>query len=456
MSHSSENGPNVANSEGGVAPKRFRLSASDILLTYPQCDASKEELELHLRGVFKDFAKAAICVEVHADGSPHLHAIVHLTKRCNLHSARTLDFRDRRGRIFHGNYQPARSTSASLNYVEKGGNVLYCGGTMEDVRGIFQNSLAPKESGKKRISECFEQLLTGKSIASLLLDQDLQACMIMHRKNLEAAVAEVRAESALKKQLRFVTASGPPGSPSADIAEWLNRNLNCVRTFGAQQLFLHGPTGIGKTHLVKSLEPALRIYYLNMMEDWMDGYDDEKVDLIVIEEFFSQKTLQFMNQLLDGQPMPLRIRNGCNGKLKRKNVPIIITSNFGLHEIFAKVDLGRKATFDRRVLPIYSPQRLEVTIVLEEVPSLLTDEVLSPPPQAENRVSPTGAPPGHQSMDPLPSVPEAQAHRGTGNISQSSVVPPGLYEDIGQCSQGGWRPRNRNRIIEVSEDDLDE
>jgi len=431
-SEPAENGQQVAD-----APRRFRLSACDILLTYPHCDARKEELEQHLRAVFKDFAKAAICTELHADGTPHLHAIVHLSKRCNLHSARTLDFCDGRGRIFHGNYQPARSSAASLHYVEKGGDVLYCGGSMEDVRGVFQNSLAPKESGKKRISECFDRLLSGKSVASVLLDQDLQGCMIMHRKNLEAAVAEVNAERASRKLFKFVTASGPPGSPSADIAEWLNQNLNRARTFGAQQLYLHGPTGIGKTTLLQSLEPALRIYYVNMMEDWMDGYDDDKYDLIVLEEFFSQKTLQFMNQLLDGQPMPLKIRNGCNGKLKRKNLPIIITSNFGLHEIYAKVDLGRKETFNRRVRPVYSPTRLDVTVTLEpvDVPSLLSEEQLSQP-----------------SVSQAPTQPDrqAQAHTGTGNISQSSGVPPGPYK--APTPPNRWR----SRAIEVRDDDLEE
>jgi len=436
-SDSVENGQHVENSPRPVTTTKFRLSASDILLTYPHCDAAKEELELHLRNVFKDFAKAAICTELHSDGTPHLHAIVHLTKRCNLHSSRTLDFHDRRGRIFHGNYQPARSATGSLNYVEKGGDVLYCGGTMEDVRGVFQNRVAPKEAGKKRINECFNRLLDGKSVASILLDENLQACMIMHRKNLEAAFAEVNAERALQKQLRFVTASGPPGSPSAAIAEWLNRNLNCVRTFGAPQLFLHGPTGIGKTHLLKCLEPALRIYYLNMMEDWMDGYDDDKYDMIVIEEFFSQKTLQFMNQLLDGQPMPLRIRNGCNGKLKRKNIPIIITSNFSLHEIFTKVDQSRKATFDRRVQPVYSPDRIDVTLVLEpvQVPSLLSTEVLEP------------------SLPP--SSPEAQALGGTGNISSSPPVPTGLYEQFRDSHEDRfkWRPRrSQAREIVIQED----
>jgi len=416
-----------------MAPKAFRLQARDVFVTYPKCDVAKERLEEHLRRVFKDFAQAAICTEAHADGHPHLHAVVHLSKRCNLHSARTLDFHDGRGRIFHGNYQPARSAASALHYVEKGGDVLYCGGSMEDVRGVFSNRLAPKESGKKRINACFEQLLTGKSVASLLMDQELQGCMIMHRKALQAAVAEVHAERALRKQFSFVTASGPLGSPSATIAEWLNLNLLKTRPFGAPQLFLTGPTGIGKSHLLKMLDPALRIYYLPMMEDWMDGFDEDLFDLIAIEEFHSQKTLQFMNQLLDGQPMPIKVRNGNGGKLKRKNLPVIITSNFGLNEIYPKVDPMRKATFVRRVLEVYAPDRLEVQVNLVPV-SLETDEVLAPSAQAP----------------PPPSV-EPQPQGGTSNII---AVPPGAPEPFpspGPSFPGRWR----SRVIEVQEDDLE-
>ena len=268
-------GPTLVDRTGGVAPS-FRLNARDILLTYPQCDASKEDLERHLRRVFKDFAQAAICIEQHQDGHPHLHALVHLSKRCNLHSARTLDFHDGRGRIFHGNYQPARSATASLNYVEKGGDVLYCGGTMEDVRRVFSDRLAPKEAGKKRLNACFDGLLSGKTVAQLLLDPDLQGCMIMHRKNLESAVSAVVTAQALKKMFKFALAVGPIGSPSAQLAAWLNQNLTAPRPFGAPQMFLTGPTGIGKSHLLTLFEPALRIYYLPMNEDWASQSDQRR------------------------------------------------------------------------------------------------------------------------------------------------------------------------------------
>lgn len=303
---------------------------------------------------------------------------------------------------------------------------------MEDVRGVFQNRLAPKEAGKKRINACFEELLSGKSVASVLMNEELQACMIMNRKNLESAVAAVTTARLLTKQLKFAMASGEPGSPNGDIAAWLNQNLLRNRPFGAPQLFLTGPTGIGKSHLLKTLEPGLRIFYLNMMEDWMDGYDDDLYDLIAIEEFHSQKTLQFMNQLLDGQPMPYRVRNGNGGKLKRKNLPIIITSNYGLSEIYPKVDAMRKATFVRRVTEVYSAERLNIHVQLVPVSAdtLESTEVLSP-----ERLVP----------DSPYSRMEAQAHPGPGNIIAGPGVPPDLYQDIGQCSQSN----NENGVDET-------
>jgi len=297
---------------------------------------------------------------------------------------------------------------------------------MEVVKRALQGAVTtPKEAGKKRLNECFERLLSGDTIGKILRDDDLQGCMIMHKKVLMDAVNTIHAERALQKQLRFAMASGEHGSPSASIAAWLNQNLLRNRPFGAPQLFLTGPTGIGKSHLLKTLEPAVRIYYLPMNEDWMDGFDEDHFDLIAIEEFHSQKTLQFMNQLLDGQPMPIKVRHGNGGKLKRKNLPIIITSNYGLNEIYPKVDPMRKATFIRRVLEVYSPDRLEVTVqlvpVLSDDTQLETTEVLSP--EALVPDSP------YSRM-------EAQAQHETSNIIRSHREPSDLYQDIGQCSQG--------------------
>jgi len=414
-----------------MAPKAFRLQARDVFVTYPKCDVAKERLEEHLRRVFKDFAQAAICAERHADGSPHLHAIVHLSKRCNIHSARTLDLPDGRGGVFHGNYCPARSAMASLDYVEKNGDVLYCGGDMETVRRELSSTgsnSASCESKKRKLGDAFGKLLEGASMAEILMDPELQTTVIHHMRNLSAAVSVCQTAMLLQNNSVFVTASGPAGSVSADIAEWLNQNLLKSRSLGQPQMYLFGPTGIGKTHLVQLLAPCLKIFYLNMTEDWMDGYSDD-YDLVVVEEFHSQKTLQFMNQFLDGQPMPLRIRN--SSYVKRKRVPVIITSNYSPEEVYPKVDFIRKASFLRRLKVIHATDRLDVTVLSR--------------PRILPSVQPAAVLPEHPTALVAPVPVEAQAPPTPSNIrpepgGQDGVGEPGPY-------------RGRSRTIFVNEED---
>lgn len=81
-----------------------------------------------------------------------------------------------------------------------------------------------------------------------------------------------------------------------------------------------------------------------MDEDFYDFYDDDQYDLIVLDEFKGQKTIQHMNRWLDGQKMTIR-KKGSQG-LKTKNLPIIIISNYSPQEVYHKVaEHGRLDSF---------------------------------------------------------------------------------------------------------------
>lgn len=358
-----EGNGNGSNPSGGG--KKFRLNATDLFLTYPHCDMDPAEVERELRRILKWFDKAAICRESHANGLPHLHAIVHLSKRCNLHSPTSLDIRDGRGRVFHGNYQPARNASDCLNYVEKDRDVRYCGGTMEDVQSVLRAAIPQENSRKRKLAEALGELMTGKTLGDLLRDPNYVSLAIIQQRNLLAAKSILTTEMFLKKSKKWLTASGAPGSASALIAEWLNKNLMKPRPFRSPQLYLYGPTGIGKTSFIAALEPAVRIYYLPMLEDWYDDYDDGKFDLVVLDEFNSQKTLQFMNQLLDGQVLPLKQKG--RQVVKRDNLPVVILSNYSPDECYGKTDPSRKATFLSRLHVVFSCENIRVSHVFEDL-----------------------------------------------------------------------------------------
>lgn len=78
---------------------------------------------------------------------------------------------------------------------------------------------------------------------------------------------------------------------------------------------------------------------MSVTEDWLDGFDND-YDLVVIDEFKGQKTIQFLNEFLQGSRMTLKQK----GKqyLKEKNVPVIILSNFRLDECYPKAHLDNR------------------------------------------------------------------------------------------------------------------
>ena len=123
------------------------------------------------------------------------------------------------------------------------------------------------------------------------------------------------------------------------IGTWLLENIRTKRPFKAPQLFIHGPKNHGKTSLIEYLERSLSIYHVSITEDFYDGYDND-YDLAVIDEFKGQKTIQWMNEFLQGSSMRLRMKG--SQYMKEKNIPVIILSNFPLYQCYPKAHLDNR------------------------------------------------------------------------------------------------------------------
>lgn len=337
----------------------FRLQSKDLFLTYPQCDARPGDVYTHLRTVLKNLTCAAICRERHESGDPHLHAIVQLAKRCDFHSPNCLDIPNGHGGVFHGNYQPVRNKRACFDYITKDGEVEFFNTDMEACRTYYRGITA-----KRKLGEAFEQLREGRDIAELFTDTEFQTCAIMHQDKLMKALSAVKVWNALKLKKKFVSAQSVSGGlPSMRIAGWLNHNLMKERPFAQKQLYVHGPTMHGKTTLVNQLRMCLRTYFVPTGEDFYDHYDDSRYDLIVIDEFKSQKTIQWMNMFLDGSVMPLKQK----GKqvVKEKNLPVIVLSNYSLRDAYHRCEDTRLETLERRfeIVELTEPIALDISTV---------------------------------------------------------------------------------------------
>ncbi|AFD54475.1 replication-associated protein [Centrosema yellow spot virus] len=112
------------------APKRFRLQAKNIFLTYPQCSISKEAALSQLQTLSlpsnKKYIK--ICRELHEDGQPHLHVLIQLEGKAQITNQRLFDLvSPTRSAHFHPNIQGAKSSSDVKSYIDKDGDTLEWG-----------------------------------------------------------------------------------------------------------------------------------------------------------------------------------------------------------------------------------------------------------------------------------------------------------------------------------------
>ena len=114
---------NVRNSKSADA-KGFMLRARHLFLTYPKNDGNKNKLlEMLLSKLENKGVLYAVCAEEkHEDGSPHLHAYVHLKDQTNFKNPNCLDFNGK-----HGDYSKAFCPKKSREYVMKDNNYVEFG-----------------------------------------------------------------------------------------------------------------------------------------------------------------------------------------------------------------------------------------------------------------------------------------------------------------------------------------
>ncbi len=69
----------------------------------------------------------------------------------------------------------------------------------------------------------------------------------------------------------------------------------------------------------------------------LDDYDDKDYDLIVMDEFKGQKSITWMNGFTQGSPFPIHRR--YEGTIKKKNLPVIVLSNYSIEGAYEKVNM---------------------------------------------------------------------------------------------------------------------
>lgn len=239
-----------------------------------------------------------ICRELHEDGDPHMHAYVKL-----LTGVKPVDAPTRFDFSKHGNYQAVRSCKHVIQYVKKHGDYI--------ANFDIDRYLAKK--GKVTAG-----LIKAKSVKDALTDGDI---------SFYAARPYQYARSVLLD-----------GYTAADV----------------RGIWIHGPSGVGKSYLARERGTMLGGYYLKAQNKWFDGYDGQPV--IIMDDFDKKGTC------LDHYMKIWADRYACSGEIKGASIALshrefIVTSNYSIDDVFVDFDECVVEAISRRFRVIHIPSR---------------------------------------------------------------------------------------------------
>lgn len=346
----------------------FRMNVRNFALTFPQCVTSKEEAMERITKSRFGVKGALVVQENHADGTPHLHIALFLTDKYNCRDPHAFDFIAGK----HGNMKVMDNPPGWITYLTKFD------------KAPLSYGIVPQPSSKA--SSTSKSEIVAKLVASgCNLEQVLSAqpgYTFSNKKKVEEWIAWYslkRVRDSVKPLKLPIQYTGVEPTTQI-IIDWLNMNLLTSRPFKQKQLYLSSPPNHLKTTLIRKLSTYLRIYVMPTQEDFYDFYNDDEYDLVVMDEFRGQKTVQFLNAWLQGDAMVIR-KKGSQG-MKNTNLPMIILSNYALPDVYTKVTPDKLNSLQVRLEEIS-------LIVPLDLDNMVLQEKEKEPPQLPGMVAPS-------------------------------------------------------------------
>lgn len=228
--------------------KKFRLRTKKFFLTYPQLpkveDLESQALE-QFEKIFmmtRDEFGYLMSVEYHEDGNPHLHVYLEFNLAQGIYSESKLDLVFS-GETYHGNYQAVKSEHGTIQYILK---------SVDDFDGVFKNIKLPIYKGKyyADINEHLHEILSkeGLESAQAVLFREYPKQAIQRGTTLLANMELTNWFNNNRKETE-----APPSYTLENFGNLSQPLIDWIKSPEPLTVLLFGPSGVGKTELVKAI-----------------------------------------------------------------------------------------------------------------------------------------------------------------------------------------------------------
>lgn len=251
----------------------FRIRSKNLFLTYPQVNGAstnKETLLEHLVALHPG-AGVRVCVEQHADGGTHYHAVVCCPRPVNIRNARHWDYNDH-----HANVQPIKSKAAARKYLEKGGDYID-GGEISLLSNNGRSNGSNEGSPNKRYRDALEA-----ENELEFLERIKRGCTrdwVLQESTIRS-FAQRHYSTGGSYQSRYCLTDF---RPCESILSYIQLNLTRPRDARGRpkSLALVGPSRTGKTELARCIGPHI---YLNSYYALSEMITHEWADYIIFDD----------------------------------------------------------------------------------------------------------------------------------------------------------------------------
>lgn len=350
---------------------RFRLQARRLSLTFPTCSANKNEA---LSRIITHFGSnldwAVVSAEHHENGDPHLHVAIGLKFKLRISDPHFFDFVGGQ----HGNYQATKNTLAWLLYITKEDREPAQFGI--NVKQKIRLLQSGKNSSKSAQVE--KLLLEGGEIPDII--ETVPGFTLMHLKAIQEfqriieSQARIQERERKKAAWKHSTIRGE-GYLGEIVTDWIRTNLYQERARRQKQLYIYGETEMGKSTLIEQHLINFLSVYIMSTEEYQDDYNDNDYDLMVIDDFDGNPSLNTMLKIAGGDTMKLK-RKGLPAYTKSRAMPLIVISNTPLDMIYPNISDALKAALKSRFEEIRFNTPVSFTITMEDC--VICQECLNP------------------------------------------------------------------------------